>query len=359
MATIDDVAALAGVSVATVSRVMNNSYVVSEDKRKRVLLAAQTLNYQPATYNRSQKKTESKTLLMICSVVINEVMAGIQAMARELGYDVLIHYNSDRNTDLNSVKILKNKMVDGVILLNMLLDNSMLESISSQFPVVQCGDYVDLPKSYQVSVDNEGGAYAMTSHLIETRRRRIAFIMPNIEADLPYFALLRWRGYRRALEDHGLSYDPQLVIKADFSLESGYEAGRQILSMQNRPDGVFCAIDQLAIGCVHVFRDNGLVIPRDIAVAGFDDDEAAEICSPPLTTVAQPHFEIGRDTVRLLSAVINGEISVGRKICINYDLKIRASTVGSQKQGHRTATEKSQANLTQSGGGALADSRAD
>ena len=120
------------------------------------------------------------------------------------------------------------------------------------------------------------------------------------------------------------------MIKADFSLESGYEAGRQILAMDKRPDAVFCAVDQLAIGCIHIFRDNGLQIPRDIAVAGFNDDESAEICSPPLTTVSQPYFEIGRDTVRLLSNLINGEISVGRQILIDYELKIRASTVSNK-----------------------------
>ena len=116
MATIEDVAALAGVSVATVSRVMNNSYVVSEEKRKRVLQAAQTLDYRPPSYGRGQKKSVNKTILVICSVVIYEVIAGIQAMAKELGYEVLIHYSADYNADLSTVGILKNKMVDGVIM---------------------------------------------------------------------------------------------------------------------------------------------------------------------------------------------------------------------------------------------------
>ena len=326
MATIEDVAALAGVSVATVSRVMNNSYVVSEEKRKRVLQAAQTLDYRPPSYGRSQKKSDNKTILVICSVVIYEVMAGIQAMAKELGYEVLIHYNADRNADLSAVGILKNKMVDGVIMLNMLLDNDTLSSISSQFPVVQCGEYTNLKNAYQVTVDNEGGAHAVVSHLIDTGRKRIAYVLPEIADGVPQFAQVRLKGYRRALEEQGIAFDPSLIVRADFSLESGYEAGRRILAMEPRPEAVFCAVDQLAIGCIHVFRDQNLHIPRDIAVAGFDDGESAEICSPPLTTIAQPYFEIGRDTVRLLASLIKDEISVGRQIRLDYELKIRAST---------------------------------
>lgn len=328
MATIDDVAAMAGVSVATVSRVMNNSYVVSEDKRSRVLQAAQALNYQPSTYSRNAKKAEAKTILVICSVVIYEVVAGIQAMAKNLGYDVLIHYNATRNADLDSIKVLNNKMVDGVVLLNVLMDDEDLDELNKRYPVVQCGEYVNIANAFQVSTDNERGAYELVCHLISLGHRRIAFIAPDIYHGLPHFVHVREKGYRLALEEHGISFDPSLVIKADFSMESGYEAGRQILAMETRPDAVFCATDQIAVGCIHTFRDNGLKIPGDIAVAGFDNDEIAEICTPSLTTVAQPYYEIGCETVRLLTAMINEEMSVGRHIMIDYQLKIRESTVG-------------------------------
>ena len=185
MATIEDVAALAGVSVATVSRVMNNSYVVSEEKRKRVLQAAQTLDYRPPSYGRGQKKSVNKTILVICSVVIYEVIAGIQAMAKELGYEVLIHYSADYNADLSTVGILKNKMVDGVIMLNMLLDNDALSSISSRFPVVQCSEYVNLKNAYQVTVDNEGGAHAVVSHLIESAGNGSRMFCPRLSMEHP------------------------------------------------------------------------------------------------------------------------------------------------------------------------------
>ena len=328
MATIDEVASLAGVSVATVSRVMNNSYVVSEDKRNRVIQAAQTLNYLTSTFGRSQRKPENKTLLIICSVVIYDVVAGVQAMAKKLGYDVLIHYNAGRNAELDSIKVLNNKLVDGVILLNVLMDETDLEEINRRCPVVHCGEYINIPNAFQVSTDNEGGAHAIVSHLISLGRKRIAFVAPDIFNGLPHFVHVREKGYHLALLEHGLPFSPELIIKADFSMESGYEAGRRILAMAQRPDAVFCATDQLAVGCIHTFRDNGLTIPADIAVAGFDNDEVAEICSPPLTTVAQPFFEIGSETVRLLTAMINEEMTVGRHVMIDYQLKIRESTVG-------------------------------
>lgn len=328
MATIDEVAALAGVSVATVSRVMNNSYVVSEDKRNRVLQAAQTLNYQPSTYNRSQKKAVNKTILVVCSVMIYEIVTGIQSMAKSLGFDVLIHYNAGRDADLESIKVLQNRMVDGIIMLNMILTDEDLIELNTRYPVVQCGEYVSIPNSFQVSTDNERGAHDMVRHLISLGRRRIAFIAPDIMNGLPHFVHVREKGYRQALEEAGIEFDPSLVIKADFSLESGYEAGRKILAMDKKPDAVFCATDQLAVGCIHVFRDNGLKVPGDIAVAGFDDDEVAEICTPPLSTVAQPFYEIGCETVRLLTAMIDEDMAVGRHVMIDYQLKIRESTIG-------------------------------
>jgi LacI family transcriptional regulator, repressor for deo operon, udp, cdd, tsx, nupC, and nupG len=328
MATIDEVAAMAGVSVATVSRVMNNSYVVSEDKRVRVLQAAQALNYQPSTFSRSQRRAENKTILIICSVVIYDVVAGVQAMAKKLGYDVLIHYNAGRNAELDSIKVLNNKLVDGIILLNVLMDDDDIIEINKRYPVVHCGEYMDIPNAFQVSTDNEGGAHAIVNHLISQGRKRIAFVAPDIFNGLPHFVQVREKGYRLALQEHGLPFSPDLIIKADFSLESGYDAGRRILAMADRPDAVFCATDTLAVGCIHTFRDHGLSIPADIAVAGFDNDEASEICTPPLTTVAQPFFEIGCETVRLLTAMISEEMTIGRSVMIDYQLKIRESTAG-------------------------------
>ena len=328
MATIDEVATLAKVSVATVSRVMNNSYVVSEEKRIRVLEAAQQLGYQPSTYSRNQKRAESKTILVICSVVIDDVVDGIQATANKLGYDVILNYSTVRSIDLDSVRFLKNGMVDGVILLNSVFGVEDQIRLSKMLPVVQCGEYVSVPNSFQVSTNNEKGANEVVEHLISLGRKRIAFVAPKIHIGLPHFVKEREKGYRMALADHDLPFDPSLIVDADFNMDSGLEAGRRILAMDPRPDAVFCAVDTIAVGCVTAIRDAGLRIPEDIAVAGYDDAEIAQICSPPLTTVSQPYFEIGGSTMRLLAQLINEEIQIGRHIMIDHQLKIRESTVG-------------------------------
>ncbi len=328
MATIEDVAALAKVSVATVSRVMNNSYVVSEEKRKRVLAAARDLDYQPSTFSRIRPKSTNKTLLIICTALIYEVVSGIQAEAEGLGYDVLIHYGSHRAEDLESIKILNEKMVDGIILLNIPLTQDQLKDLRKRCPVVQCGEYLGISNSYVVSINNKRSARDMVRHLLDIGRRRIAFVAPYLDDGLPGFVRLRELGYRLALAEAGLASDPKLVIQADFDEQSAYEAAEAILEMAPRPDAVFCANDHLAATCIHAFKEAGLKVPEDIAVAGFDNDEIAEIIRPPLTTISQPFFEIGCETAKLIHLLINDEISTGYHVMVDHELKIRESTVG-------------------------------
>lgn len=328
MATIDEVAALAKVSVATVSRVMNNSYAVSEEKRVRVLEAAKQLGYQPSTYSRNQRRAETKTILVICSVVIDEIVEGIQQTANELGYDIIINYCTTRSIDLDSVRFLKNNLIDGVILLNPIFSVEDQIRLSKQYPVVQSGEYVSVPGSYQVTTNNAQAAHDMVDHLLGLGRSRIAMVVPKLGIGLPHFIAERELGYMVSLMRHGQCFDPALVIDADFTLESGLEAGKRILEMDPRPDAVFCATDTIAVGCINAFKDAGLRVPEDIAVAGYDDAEIAEICTPPLTTVAQPYFEIGVTTMRLLAALIRDEFRIGRHIMVDYELKIRESTVG-------------------------------
>lgn len=328
MATIDEVAALAKVSVATVSRVMNNSYAVSEEKRVRVLDAAKQLGYQPSTYSRNQRRAETKTVLVICSVVIDEIIEGIQSTANTLGYDIIINYCASRNIDLDSVRFLKNGLIDGVILLNPIFSVEDQIRLSKQYPVVQSGEYVSVPGSFQVTTNNAQATHDMVDHLLVLGRKRIAMVVPKLDIGLPHFVKERELGYMVSLMEHGLPFDPSLVIDADFTMESGLEAGKRIIEMDPRPDAVFCATDTIAVGCVNAFRDAGLRVPEDIAVAGYDDAEIAEICTPPLTTVAQPYYEIGVTTMRLLASLIKDEFKVGRHIMVDYELKIRESTVG-------------------------------
>jgi LacI family transcriptional regulator, repressor for deo operon, udp, cdd, tsx, nupC, and nupG len=327
MATIEDVAEKAGVSVATVSRVLNNNYMVSNEKKNRVFEAVKALNYQPNALGRNLRRSETKMVLVICTVVIDEAMAGIQDIAKELGYDVILSYTGNKRDGMCSIKFLENSLVDGVILLNMLFKDEELLTISEKYPVVQCGEYVDIPNSFLVATNDQKAAYEMTSHLIQLGRKRIGFVAYEEFGITSHFSLEREKGYKQALADHGIPYDPELKKIGDFSYESGIDAAKQFLSMKEKPDAVFCTQDNMAVGCVNTFKNAGVSVPEDIAVSGFDNVELAEICNPSLTTVNQSFYEIGRETMRLLVSLIKGEITIGRQVLINHQLIIRDSTV--------------------------------
>ncbi|RCX16063.1 LacI family transcriptional regulator [Anaerobacterium chartisolvens] len=327
MVKIEDVAALAGVSVATVSRVLNNNYMVSKEKREKVLEAVKALNYQPNALGRNLRRAESKMVLVVCTAVIDEAMRGIQDVAKDLGYDVILSY-SDRTGGMNSIKFLENGLVGGVIFLNMLFKDEELINISKQYPVVQCGEYVDIPNSYLVAVNDGKATYDMTKHVIELGKKRIAFVACEGYGENPHFSRDRERGYKLALADFGLPHYPELRRSGDFSIESGIAAAKEYLKMDHKPDAVICAQDNIAFGCLNTFKNAGLSVPGDIAVTGFDNIEISEVSDPSITTIAQPFYEIGRETMKMLVSLMKGEISVGRHLFIDYQLIVRGSTVG-------------------------------
>lgn len=331
MVKIEDVASLAGVSVATVSRVLNNNYMVSKEKRDKVLEAVKALNYQPNALGRNLRRTETKMILVVCTAVIDEAMNGIQDVAKEMGYDVIISY-SDKRDSKSSVKFLENGLVGGVIFLNMLLKNDDMYNICKQYPVVQCGEYIDIPNSYLVSINDQKAAYEVVSHLIQQGKKRIGFVACDGYDGSPNFSKERERGYRQALADHGIEYITELRLSGDNTFESGAIAAKHYFGLENRPDAVFCVLDNIAFGCLNALKNFGVSIPDDIAIAGFDNLEISEASEPPLTTVAQPFYEIGRETMKMLVSLIKGEITLGRQLFLNHQLIIRGSTSKNFKQ---------------------------
>lgn len=348
MATIEEVARRAGVSVATVSRVLNNNYAVSQAKRDSVMEAVGALNYQINAAGRMLRRSEARMILVVCTAVLQEVLEGIQEAGRTLGYDILVTctgFPSNRcyvaQTEPNgsdggraetlrpeSFKFLENGLVDGVILMNMVVHDQELLAISRQYPIVQCGEYVKTPKSFLVSTHDSKAAYAMTEHLLSLGRRRVAILMNEIDGQLSNYVRERLSGYRQALTDAGQQPDPTLEFRGDYHYDSGVAAARRMIESGNLPDAVFCTRDSLAVGCLNVFRAAGIRVPEDIAVAGFDNSELCGMCSPPLTSVAQPFREIGQETLKMLVSLIRGEISTGRHLLLDHQLVLRESTVG-------------------------------
>jgi LacI family transcriptional regulator len=309
-ASIKAVARLAGVSVATVSRVLNDSGPVKDETRRRILEVVESLGYVPHGAARSLTTNQTDTLGVLLPDIygefFSELIRGIDSAARRQGYHVLVSGSHENREEVQAVLRALRGRVDGLIL--MTPSAGMLEALRSVPPGALPTVLLNCPPGGlpfdSVNVDNHGGAVAMVRHLagLESRRyRRIAFIQgPPGNHD----ARERLRGYRDAVRALRLDSAPALEIPGDFSEEAGCRAGEWLLGLPVRPDAVFAANDAMAIGCLHALRQAGVQVPEEIGVAGFDDIPIARFMSPPLTSVGVPIAELGAHVLeRLLESV--------------------------------------------------------
>lgn len=323
MANINEVAKLAGVSVATVSRVLNNNYMVSEEKKQKVLDAVKELDYQPNTYAKNLRKSENKMILVVCTIMLEHALEGIKDAAQQAGYDVIVDYIGFRDPKSNALKFLQNGLVGGVIFLNVLHYDDELARVMKEYPNVMCGEFISRSKSTSVSIDDEKAAYEMTDYLIKQGREKIAYL--GLAEDFK-FSIDRERGYKRALFDNIYEIDNKMIIKGEYSFESGVEGAKKLLELENKPDAIFCSQDMIAAGVIEYLKENNITIPDDIMVAGFDNHEISEMIRPKITTIAQPFYEIGKESARALIAIIKDEDGTGKRIYLNHELYIREST---------------------------------
>lgn len=326
MATIEDVAKRSGVSVATVSRVINGTGVVSDRLSRRVREAITELDYRPNFSGRNLRLGATRTLLVICSVALDVVLDGVYAAAEELGYRVIVHYIGGNRQRKAYVDEWFYGNVDGAILYSAFHPDEELTKISRTLPVVQLCGYLQLPDASRVSIDEEGAAYDMTLLLLRRGYRRVGLATVDIGGAQETFAIQRERGYRRALADHGMACDQSLVLRCPTGFENGQELGRRFAALAQRPDCIFCVQDILAMGVVRALQDAALRVPEDIAVAGFDDLEIAGLCRPLLTTVRQPFAQMGDAAVRLLVSRLQGGGTTGRDVILPHALVERDST---------------------------------
>jgi LacI family transcriptional regulator len=328
-ATIRDVASAAEVSVATVSRVLNGIDKVAEPTRSRVLAAARTLGYVPHSGARSLSMRRTDTIGVILPDLhgefFSELIRGIDAATRARGLHLLLsHSHGDPDEAATVLRAMRGR-VDALVVMSPYADEAMLSaSISGGTPLVLLGSG-GADRHPRFAIDNRGGALAMTRHLLESGFRRIAFVAGpagNIEA------AQRLDGYRAALATR--SGSEERILNGDFGEESGLAAGRTLLA-EGLPDAVFAANDMMAIGCLQAFREAGVRVPDDVALAGFDDIPVARFLDPPLTTVGVPIAEIGRQAVESCAAILAGE-EAGPSRTFAPDLVVRASTRSDKKK---------------------------
>lgn len=328
--TIEKVAELAGVSPATVSRVLRSPDQVRETTRQRVLKVIKQTNYvyHALAADLSRQRSSNIGLIIpstIGSIFVRTVFA-ILEKAQERGYTVIIG-NSKYNPEieLSLLRTFNEHRTAGLLLTGYSIrKEQLLEQLDrSGIPVVIMWEKLDdLPLSY-VGVDNYRAAYTMTHYLIGLNHRRIGLIIG------PYSRVERVRkrleGYRDCLADHGLPWDDALVVEKEPTLADGMEAMNRLLSLPVPPTAVFAASDVMALGAMASAKERGLKVPDDVSVSGFDDIDFSAYTDPPLTTIRVGGFEIGEMAVKCLLDMIDNPSPQPRQVCLKTDLIVRDS----------------------------------
>lgn len=329
--TINDIAKRVGLSKASVSRALNGKQDVDPETRKRVLKVAAQVGYVPSASARALSNGRSNCLGLLVPTLtwpwILEVLRGVAEEIERSGYSLILYTTSggeDSEREFMS-QVVPAGAVDGLALV---IPLGMLEYIErlakGGLPIVVVDDrghYPDLPT---VATTNIEGGRSATLHLIERGRRRIAML--NGPHD---FGCNRDRleGYKSALQKAGLQFDPKLVVDSDFKESGGASAMTTLLAADPKLDAVFVANDVMAFGAMRALRNAGRRVPDDVAVVGFDDIPASAMTHPPLSTVRQPLYEMGRTAASMVMAAVRGE-SITKRIELPTSLVIRESSGG-------------------------------
>lgn len=315
-----EVAERAGVSEATVSRVLNGVGPVREKTRRRVLEAAEALGYRPNAVARNFALGRSGHFGVVVPHIpkvhlfsthyFSELLSGIGEAAGRMGYGLLLLFrNPDERFDYET--LFREKRVDALLVLGSrdtpAEREELLKLRKTGAPFCLVSQYVPGERLPSVDADHVSGARAAVRHLVALGCRRIAFLNgPAVYSN----SRDRLIGYRAALEEAGIAYDPDLVVEADYSRTGGARAAEErIAPIVGRLDAVFAANDRMAIGLVQVLKARGVAVGRDLAVVGYDDSDDARLCDPPLSTVRVPLYEMGRaaaERVLRLAGVVSG-----------------------------------------------------
>ncbi|PQX42963.1 DNA-binding transcriptional regulator CytR [Cronobacter sakazakii] len=328
-ATMKDVAVRARVSTATVSRALMNPEKVSQATRNRVEQAAIDVGYLPGSLNRNLKRNESRTILVIvpdiCDPFFSEIIRGIEVTAADQGYLALIgdcaHQNQQEKTFID---LIITKQIDGMLLLGSRLPfDASKEEQRNLPPMVMANEFAPELELPTVHIDNLTAAFNAVNYLHELGHQRIACIAGPEEMPLCHYRL---QGYVQALRRSGMTVDPHYIARGDFTYEAGANALEQLLSLPQPPTAIFCHSDVMALGALSMAKRRGFRVPDDLSIIGFDNIALAEFCDPPLTTVAQPRFDIGREAMLLLLSQLNGHtVSSGSRL-LDCELVLRGTT---------------------------------
>lgn len=330
MPNIREVARTAGVSVATISRVLNHPEKVSADTKERIERIMKEMDFSPNVFARSLNLKRSFTLALVIPDIVNpqymEIARGVEQVAHEKGYNLLL-CNTEKNLEKerNYIRLLLDKKIDGIILAFTLLGQEDFDEIrEKKVPLVLFGQNILRNNISSVYSDFKEGAYLAVTHLVNLGFRRIAYIggsgdqLENRDKTL---------GYSEALLDSGLGQSKELMFQGNDDMDSGYLAAVKLLKLNPRPDAIFVANDLMAIGAIDALKDRGVRIPDDISVIGYDNIQMAAHTEPRLTTVSWPVHKMGLISARILIDEVEdmtGDVAA-QNVFLSPKLKIRKS----------------------------------
>ncbi len=329
-ASMKDVAARAGVSVKTVSNVINGAQV-APPTRERVERAVTELGYRPNITARNLRQGRTGILALAVSEIdvpyFAELARLIVDTAEEHRYTILIDQtNGDPRREQYVVDGMGKQLVDGIIFSPIAMNRLDIARRTDATPLVLLGERVSAGPADHVAIDNVAAARTATEHLIALGRRRVAAIGAQ-PAHAQSTARMRESGYRTALADAGLGIDEALIVPArDYHRRDGAEAAAYLTELEEPPDAVFCFNDTLALGAMRTLHDRGYRIPEDVAVVGFDDIDDGRYNVPSLTTISPDKVGIARSALRLLLDRIDAVESPAREVTVSHELRVREST---------------------------------
>ena len=334
MTTLKDIARRVGYSVTTVSRALGGYDDVAEETRQLILKTAQEMGYRPNVLARRLQKQRTDTLGFVIPTFgprfsdpfFSEFLAGIGNEAASHDYDLLVSTRPpDTEEETNAYeRMVGERRVDGLIVTRTRIDDARIAYLLSRnFPFAAFGRTQVRGHYACVDVDGEKGVFQATQYLIDLGHRDIGLILPP---DNLQFAVYRRAGFCRAMKAAGLPVRSEWERSGDLTERGGYAVAIDMLRAAEHPTAIIAGNDLMAIGAMRAAREVGLVVGQDLSVVGFDDITLAEHAHPPLTTVRQPIYEIGRHVCRELIQMLSGEVSEPRQVLFEPELVVRGST---------------------------------
>lgn len=327
--SIKDVAKEANVSIATVSRVLNDVDVVNLETKQKVKEAIKKLGYRPNIIARSLKTQRTSTIGILIPDISNpvypEIVRGTEDVANIYNYNIILcNSDQDKDKEIEYLRVLREKMVDGLVYMSSSLDPQIVEVIKElQIPTVLL-ETVDKNKTFpSVTIDNKEATYDAVMTMLNRGNKKIAYI--GLHKDALNAVAQRYYGYEDALKEKGIALDERLIEFTEINFEEGYNATRNLIS-KGKFDAIFCATDEVAMGAIDALRDNGIDVPSDVEVFGFNNIKSSSYFHPKISTVGIPYYDMGSVGMRMLIKIINKKELEEQNYILSYNIIERDST---------------------------------